>query len=207
MSREYGLAMATRSKTRDRDVRRALLSKVIAEHVNDPSTLVIEELGLEHGSCRVDITVVNGAIHGYEIKSDADTLERLPFQVETYSRSLDKATLVVAERHLGKAELIIPEWWGIKTVTVGSRGAVNISTVRPVSYNPNISPFHVAHLLWRPEVEEILLSKGLPPKALRVNKAGLYGLLVENTKVTELRSLIRERLKLREGWRSQTPLA
>jgi hypothetical protein len=190
--------------TTDRDVRRALLSKVIAEHVTDPSTLVIEELGLEHGYCRVDVTVVNGAIHGYELKSDADTLERLPLQVEVYSRSLDKATLVVAERHLAKAELLLPSWWGIKKVSVGPRGAIHISTYRPVAYNPEVSAFHVAHLLWRPEAEEILQKKGVSNKALRVNKAGLYSLLVETTTLTELRSYVRTKLKAREGWRSQT---
>jgi hypothetical protein len=63
---------------RDRDVRQALHRKVLKEHHGDANTLVVDELGLRHGTCRVDIAVVNGFIHGYEIKSDADTLERLP---------------------------------------------------------------------------------------------------------------------------------
>ncbi|CAI8758511.1 MULTISPECIES: sce7726 family protein [Pseudomonas] len=199
--------MDARKITRDRDVRAALLNKVIAEHVSDPSTLVIEELGLEHGACRVDVTVVNGALHGYEIKSDVDTLERLPFQVEAYSRSLDKATLIVAERHLVKAEAILPAWWGIKSVHVGPRGAVHIRTHRPVSYNPSISPYHLAHLLWRPEAEELLISKGIPSKALRVNKSGLYSLLVETTSLIELRTYVRAKLKSRTDWRVHTPLS
>ncbi|WP_144946208.1 sce7726 family protein [Pseudomonas oryzihabitans] len=193
--------------TRDAQVRDALLKKVIAEHVVLQSSLVIEELGLEHGACRVDVAVVNNSIHGYELKSDSDNLDRLPFQIATYSRSLDKATLVVAEKHLKKSVDLLPDWWGIKVVTTGSRGAVNISTVRPVSYNSSISPFHLAHLLWRPEVEDILRAKGLPEKLLRTNKAGLYKLLVETSKLSELRKYVRDSLKCRTKWRSQTQLA
>src|SRR5690242_17854466 len=68
------------AKLRDRDVRKALKSKLLREHIADPRTLVLDELGLRHGACRVDIAVVNGSMHGYEIKSDSDTLERLPSQ-------------------------------------------------------------------------------------------------------------------------------
>jgi hypothetical protein len=54
---------------RDRDVREALHRKVLKEHHGDADTLVLDELGLRHGTCRVDIAVVNGYLHGYEIKS------------------------------------------------------------------------------------------------------------------------------------------
>ncbi len=63
---------------RDRDVRQALRRKVLRDHIGDSSTLVLDELGLRHGTCRVDIAVVNSLLHGYEIKSDADNLARLP---------------------------------------------------------------------------------------------------------------------------------
>ncbi|WP_283807951.1 DUF2130 domain-containing protein [Bradyrhizobium macuxiense] len=59
---------------RDRDVRQALHRKVLKERHGDADTLVLDELGLRHGTCRVDIAVVNGYLHDYEIKSDADTL-------------------------------------------------------------------------------------------------------------------------------------
>lgn len=93
---------------RDRDVRQALHRKVLKEHHGDADTLVLDELGLRHGTCRVDIAVVNGYLHGYEIKSDSDTLERLPAQIATYGLVLDRATLVVGERHLEKAKPLIP---------------------------------------------------------------------------------------------------
>ena len=42
-----------------------------------------------------DIAVINCSIHGYEIKSDLDTLMRLPQQLEFYAMTLQKLTLVV----------------------------------------------------------------------------------------------------------------
>lgn len=196
------MSTADRStKMRDRDVRTAVLKKVIADHVADPSTLVVEELGLEHGACRVDIAVVNGFLHGYELKSDADTLSRLPFQIDAYSKVLDRATLIAGERHIDAAIGLLPDWWGIKVATRGSRGAIHIETVRPVSNNPAASPVHIAQLLWRDEVIAILEGLGVEKKALRTNRAGLYSLLAVTVGLVELRQMVREHLKLREVWR------
>ena len=53
----------------DKDVRQAVKDKILKAHINDPSTLVIDELGLDHGRNRVDIAVINGELHGYELKA------------------------------------------------------------------------------------------------------------------------------------------
>ncbi|CAH2803615.1 MAG: hypothetical protein CPDRYMAC_5659 [uncultured Paraburkholderia sp.] len=125
--------------TRDRDVRAAVMRKVLSDHILDPRVQVLEELGLEHGACRVDIAIINGLIHGYELKSDSDTISsdsrsRLP-----YSRALNKATLVVGEKHAEEATHLIPEWWEIKASYVGPRGAVHIENLRPASINPGFA--------------------------------------------------------------------
>lgn len=67
---------------------------------------------LARGACRVDVCVINGHLHGYEIKSDVDTLRRLPLQQQFYSDVLDKATIVVGQRHLDHALETLPAWWG-----------------------------------------------------------------------------------------------
>lgn len=188
-------------RTRDRDVRQAIISKVLAEHVADPDVLVVHELGLQHGACRVDIAVVNGFLHGYEIKSDADSLTRLPAQIEAYSASMDRATLVVADRHLSSAEAMVPAWWGIKVVEVGRRGAVNFLTARALSNNPTVSPFHVAQLLWRDEVVALLTDYGVEKGIGKMNRNALYHLAAESVPLVDLRRRVRSALKLRENWR------
>ncbi|PTB23724.1 hypothetical protein C9I56_37605 [Paraburkholderia caribensis] len=177
------------------------MKKVLSDHISDPRVLVMEELGLEHGTCRVDIAVINGLIHGYELKSDADTLIRLPQQVTVYSRTLDKATLVVGERHAKEAELLIPHWWGVKVSYAGPRGAVHIDSLRPASANPDISPYHVAHLLWRDEAIAILEPLGVDKKELRGGRTKLYALLAQLLPSNLLREHVREALMRRTKWR------
>src|SRR4051812_8285009 len=100
---------------RDRDVREQLSHDLRQWHP-DKSTLFVDELDLG-GLVRVDVAAVNGALWGYEIKSERDTLRRLPTQVEVYSRVLDFAALVVAERHRDHAVDLLPDWWHVVVVT------------------------------------------------------------------------------------------
>jgi hypothetical protein len=66
--------------TKDGHLRIALKRRLLTRYSDHPSTLILEELGLKHGAARIDIAVVNGDLHGYELKSDSDTLSRLPRQ-------------------------------------------------------------------------------------------------------------------------------
>jgi hypothetical protein len=190
-------------RMRDRDVRAAVLCKVLKDHVNDESTLVVEELGVEHGDYRVDIAVVNGFLHGYELKSQSDNLLRLPAQSAAYSRTFDRVTLVVDQSHHHEASQIVPAWWGIKVATLGARGAVKIETTRTAETNPGVCLFSMAHLLWRTEAVEILEAFEVEKKALRQSRAFLYRLMVELIEPTHLRHIIRERLKRRVSWRDR----
>ena len=186
---------------RDIDVRRALRREVLRHHEGEPDTIVISELGLRHGITRVDIAVVNGSIHGYEIKSDADTLERLPSQIVVYSAVLDKATLVVGERHADKAVALLPHWWGVKIAAQGPRGGISLRHTERGGINPAIDPVAVAELLWHSEVADVLRRFGYPEKALRKARSHLYRELAGAVAVDELRTIVRQALKDRENWR------
>ena len=63
---------------RDRDVRQALLAHLAELHAGDPDTRIVEEMGVWCGTARIDVAVVNGELCGFELKSERDTLERLP---------------------------------------------------------------------------------------------------------------------------------
>ncbi len=97
---------------RDGDVRSALRGYLRERHASDSAeTRFIDELDL-CGQVRVDVAVLNGTLAGYELKSAHDTLQRLPVQVDVYSKVLDMATVVLAERHLQRALPMLPAWWG-----------------------------------------------------------------------------------------------
>lgn len=105
-------------KIYDVDIRKILYSSFLAEKefIEEADTVIINELDVCAGVSRADIAVVNGKIHGYEIKSKQDNLERLPGQVENYNRVFDTMTIVTYKGHLDKVRNIVPKWWGIKCI-------------------------------------------------------------------------------------------
>ncbi|MGQ9372711.1 sce7726 family protein [Acinetobacter tandoii] len=190
------------SKMLDRDVRQAVKIKVLKDHINDPSTLVIDELGLDYGRNRVDIAVINGEIHGYELKSDSDTLLRLPKQAECYSLVMDKMTLVVGEKHSKEAIALIPEWWGVKIAVMGVRGGVKLVTERYSKKNKNIDPFELLKLVWKEEALELLSMRvEINWKVKKLKKKDIYQLVVDNFTLTEIKDHTRAILKARADWR------
>lgn len=190
------------NKMLDHDVRQAVKTKVLKDHINDPSTLVIDELGLDYGRNRIDIAVINGEIHGYELKSDSDTLKRLPQQAQCYSLVMDKMTLVVGEKHAHEAIAIIPDWWGIKIAKMGKFGAVHLETERRNKKNKNIDPIELLKLIWKEEVMQLLSSKiDVDWRVKKLKKKEIYQLVVDNFTIDEIRNNTRSILKSRIDWR------
>src|SRR5690606_32363510 len=112
-----------------------------------------------HGSVRADVAVINGIMDCYEIKSDRDTLQRLPEQIRAYNAVFDKVTLVVGFSHIYEALEIIPDWWGVKIAKTNTTGDVIFSTIREPVPNTNKDKDAIARLLWREEALRILEDK------------------------------------------------
>lgn len=98
----------------DTGVRSLLMKEFRAQYDNDPDTHIINELGISNGESRVDVAVVNGIIHGYEIKSDVDTLERLPRQMLYYNKLVQRMTIVSSRKYYQATRETVPKWWRIK---------------------------------------------------------------------------------------------
>lgn len=124
---------------RDFDVRQAVLKSLRAEHSHDANTRIVEEMGIWSGSVRIDVAVINGELHGFELKSDRDTLARLESQAELYNQVFDRVTLVVGERHLDKAVSKIPDWWGVTCAALLS-GELTLRETKRANLNPNVEP-------------------------------------------------------------------
>jgi hypothetical protein len=185
----------------DQQLRRALKSKVLARHAKDPDTRIVDELGLRHGVARVDIAVINGIIHGYELKSDKDNLKRLPHQIAIYSSVLDKVTLVVGSRHADDAMKLVPDWWGIKIAKVGSRGAFEFESYRTARANPSVDPLSVCKLLWRDEALTLLAELGEAERVRYKARALVYAQLVKVADLESIQERVRRQLKSRTTWR------
>lgn len=185
----------------DTEIRAATKRALFLQHKGDAETVIFEELGVQQGLSRIDLAVVNGELHGFELKSDQDTLSRLPEQAAMYSRVFDRVTLVVGERHLRRAVEMVPEWWGIR-VARAERAKLNFCDLRIALGNPSPSAKSVAMLLWRGEaldfLEELGQGKGLRSRC----KAEIYDVLVDCSDFDRLRDRVRRCLRQRVDWRS-----
>jgi hypothetical protein len=186
---------------RDADIRRALLKEMNARHGGEPDTLIIEELGLCQGIARVDLAVVNGSVHGYEIKSERDTLDRLPAQSAVYSMTLEFVTLIAAPAHLEKVQELIPQWWGIWSAA-HKKGAISLSVKRQAARNPNLIPFALAQFLWRDEALQVLIDHNLSTGMKSKSRKELWARVSTSFTLEELGDIVRKCLKSRgEAWR------
>ena len=180
----------------DPEIRQGLRSLLRKRYSGEAQTVFIEELGISQGRSRIDIAVVNGELHGYEIKSDRDSLRRLPDQVEFYSRVVDKATLVVGDRHLEESSALVPEWWGILRVESRVRG-LQFKSIRRSRRNPKVEPRSLVELLWRDDAIELLEQKGAAWGVLSKPRRAVWDKICEQFEAKEIAAAVRDQLRAR----------
>jgi hypothetical protein len=186
---------------RDIEIRNSLKQDLAALHAHESGTRIVEELGLCQGIARVDLAVVNGRIHGYEIKSESDTLARLPGQIAAYGRSLEYVTIVVSPSHLRKVVALIPFWWGVLRAVKRNNG-LSLVRHRIARPNPALTPYSLAQLLWRDEALQALADFGLADGLRSKPRHAIWQRLCMAFSVEELGAIVREKLKARrEDWR------
>ncbi len=192
---------------REIDIRRALRAELERLHPSESDTLLGQELGLCQGFARVDLAVVNGSVHGYEIKSAQDTLARLPGQAKIYNRALDFVTIVVAPAHAKKISEseVVPDWWGIWSAFQGDQ-EVRFESLREHSKNPAIDPFALVQFLWRDEALQALSENDLATGMRSKPREHLWRRLASELPLEKLGCIVRECLKRRGAdWRVPAP--
>jgi hypothetical protein len=191
----------TPEQMREIDVRRALYKSEIRRIVeSDPTSLVVDELGVLEGKYRIDVAVINGRLHGYEIKSAADNLDRLTAQQASYNQIFDRMTLVADERHVEAALKIIPSWWGLIAVSMKD-GTPFLNEIWPSRQNYSVDPLALCQLLWREEALEILRDLGLAAGVRNGSRKLMWKLLAAVLSLDELRAAVSHKLKARTDWR------
>jgi hypothetical protein len=183
---------------RDADLRQAVRLALEDEHSRDAETLIVEEMGIWAGSVRIDLAVINGEMHGYELKSARDTLQRLPSQAELYSQVFDRVTLVCAEKHVGAAQSLVPEWWGVSTAALSREGEPpRVTHVRSAEENPTPNALQVARLLWRTEAMNVLTRYGLARGYRTKPHEAIANRIATELSVSILKGEVRSALKRR----------
>lgn len=192
-----------RSAASERRIREALVGDLSEVLLHETDTIVLQELVVALGEARIDVVVANGALHGYEIKSDYDSLERLPGQTAVFSRVFDEMTLVCGRRWAKSAEAAVPRWWEI-VIAEEVQGEFVLRQVRPGGRNPSPDSFAVASLLWKQEAIDLLplnWRSRLRSKPRRMAWEALAQLL----SAAELSAAVAVAFRARVGWRADAP--
>jgi hypothetical protein len=170
-------------------VRDALRERVLAAIAGPRET--IDELWVPRSYERADLAVIGRSMDGFEIKTERDTLRRLPRQVVAYGRLFDRCSVVVAAKHHDEAGAIVPAWWGITTVHVS--GDVIFTEIRKPSRNLAVDPEILVRLLWKDEAISALIKLGTAPEE-RASRCALWRDLLEAASLTQLRAAVRRAL-------------
>lgn len=183
----------------DADIRVLLLEQLRQRYSDDATAVVLEELGLCRGQVRVDVAVVNGSIHGYEIKSDRDSLRRLAKQAAVYGMVLDRATLVVGPKHAAQAMAAVPAWWEVQIVDTSSR---RVKRLRRGTKNPTRSARALVELLWLEDAQALLAQRGGLRGFRRRPRREIWDRVCALYALDEIASAVRIQLKARAEQRS-----
>lgn len=181
---------------RDRSIRSHLRWRLEREIGHSADTLVVDELAVSGGIARLDIAVLNGVIHGFEIKSESDSLTRLPRQIEYFSEVADFMTLVVVDQFVADALNAIPDWWGLAVAR--RRGtAMFFEMRRGCAPNPAVVVPSFLEFLWREEAFAMLAEHGSVHRLKAATKDRLYRELAQQIPWGRLHDLVLRTLRLR----------
>jgi hypothetical protein len=198
------MMLPQRFNTTDKLIRSALINKLYRQYQSQLNTAIISEFSLMRESVRIDIAVVNGKMHGYELKSDRDNLLRLENQKDAYNLVFDKVTLVVGKNHLVDSIYAIPEWWGITVAKINRFNEISLLNIRASKPNPDQDIYAMANLLWKNEIVEKLIELGFPRSISRKPKDFVSEQLVNSLQYNRVKSYIRQTLRYRffnSDWR------
>jgi hypothetical protein len=149
---------------------------------------------LPTGTTRADVVHITPAfMHGYEVKGDGDTLQRVANQLRCYAEVYDFVTFVVTEKHLAKLLPLLPEWVGIQVAT-----AETLREHRPARYNATVEPAALASLLLLEEVKQFLLARGFAGVSTLRRREVLHFLRHSHSlPLSHLAQYVRDQLTLR----------
>ena len=156
------------------------------------------------GRSRADLVMVlDSGIVGLEIKSDADTYERLDRQTKDYDRFCDYNYIVVGKSHQRHVAEHVPESWGI-LVASEEKETVLIELQREAAKNPKCKLQQQIKWLWRTELNH-LLDKNHLPAYKQKSKKFVQDKLLEKVEPEQLHRQMMEELFERdyEQWRKE----
>lgn len=181
----------------DPQIRQLLTKQFLGKYKNPDFSLVLEEMGILHGSSIVDICVISKIYnHAFEIKSADDSLTRLPSQLKDYIQVFDYITIITQPSHLNALLPLLPPFIGI-ILTYDNN---HLEHYRMATANTNVKMKKLVHLLWKKEIYDFLRTKG--HKGISSFSYAKLRKLLESYNDKEIRELVFNTLKERKNWKN-----
>lgn len=111
------MSKSTKSRLLEVTIKTSLIEHLRQKKSIKSNTVVISEMPLDEFSRRVDLVFFDNDTQAFEIKSEADGLNRLEGQLETYLRFFDKVTVVSAQKHIEHVVRLAPSHVGVWLVS------------------------------------------------------------------------------------------
>lgn len=155
---------------------------------------IYEEVPLTSGLHRADVVVVGRHLECFEIKGKNDTLKRLIDQAAHYQQCFDRVSLICATKHISKAMMVLPEWWGIIEVTDSGELVVR---ERPKT-NPALTPDGMVDLMMVDEAKLTYKQFISPTGISNLSRSRLQDALSKHCSIDSLRYAVKHHLAARD---------
>ena len=185
---------------KDIDIRIELKNTLLSQFKYDENARVVEELGLCQGAAKIDVAVINGSLLGYEIKSEQDTLLRLPNQMHIYNKVFDYINIVVNEKHYAAIKEVIPEFWGIICVRK-IENDFKLEERKPAQKNMGVDAISMLQLLWKEETLLLLEKEGLLKGMKSKPRKDMWEKIANSLPKEKVNEYVRQFIKSRSKWR------
>lgn len=127
----------------------AVVDRLFSSRIMDHDAVLVSELTVDNWAHRTDLVLANGRLWGFELKSERDSLARLPAQITSFSQHFEKFVLVVDEKFASRAEQLIKETSGTGLwISTGNGKLIEKirPSFRPLAKSNSISLMTVAEL-------------------------------------------------------------
>ncbi|MCH1924529.1 sce7726 family protein [Shewanella sp. C32] len=120
--------------------------------------VIVNEFVYDNFNRRADLLYIKGnRLFAYEIKSEADSLSRLPGQIDNYLGHFDKVIMVVATKHVGAVLDMTPSV--VEVIEIKPEG--NFKIIRRGKISKNIESRKLLNLLKVKEIRQVAKKIGV----------------------------------------------
>jgi hypothetical protein len=184
----------------DLDIRNSLKTGPLKKYIVDSNSLVLDEFNISLGLVRADIAVVNGVLHGIEIKSERDNLTRLDNQLKEYNKFFEYITIVTCEKFKDKILENYPSNYGVLIAKI-EKNKIVFNKLRIAKKNYSVDKLCLVQALWKEELIHILESINYKKGFKYKSKPFLYKILCDIFTKQQLLAIVKEKIKARTNWR------